>query len=43
VRRAIPEALGLARNVVAEALESQFLSAAFDLRQPSEWPAMSGR
>jgi hydrogenase maturation protease len=43
VRSAIPEALGLARNVVAEALESQLLSAAFDLRQPSEWPAMIGR
>jgi hydrogenase maturation protease len=43
VRRAIPEALGLARNAIAEALESQFLPAASDLRQPSEWPAMSGQ
>ena len=43
VRRAIPEALGLARNAIVEALESQFLPAAFDFRQPFEWPVMIGR
>ena len=43
VRRAIPAALGVARNAIVEALESQFLPAAFDFRQPFEWPAMSGR
>jgi len=43
VRSAIPEALGLARNAIVEALESQFLPAAFDFRQPSEWAVVSGR
>jgi hydrogenase maturation protease len=43
VRRAIPEALGLARNAIVEALETRFLPAAFDFRQPCEWPALGGR